>query len=215
MPVSTDGVLLGAWVDINQGESILDIGTGTGLLALMCAQRFSQAIISAVEIDSDAFQAAKNNFSRSTWCSRLSLYQQDILLWSSKRTFDCIVCNPPYFNSGEQSKSQQRAKARHTDTLTHQQLLIRCKDLLSNNGTASFILPTEEAENMIAMAISGGWQIKRVCRVQTSPNKPVTRLLFELSKQKCQRIDSELIIQNSGDYSSDFIALTKEFYLKM
>lgn len=215
MPVSTDGVLLGAWVDVNQGESILDIGTGTGLLALMCAQRFPLAEISAVEIDGDAFQAAKNNFSRSPWCSRLSLYQQDILLWNSNNRFDCIVCNPPYFKSGEHSKSLQRAKARHTDTLSHQQLLIKCMALLSNTGTASFILPTEEAEEMLKLASSTDWQIKRVCRVRTSDHKPITRILFELSKQKYQRIDSELTIQNSGNYSSDFIALTKEFYLKM
>ena len=215
MPVSTDGVMLGAWANCTPQNKILDIGTGTGLLALMCAQRFPSAQITALDIEITAIEAAKQNFAQSPWSDRLSLHHSDVLQFEPEHRFERIICNPPYFNNGEQSKQSQRATARHTDTLQHSALLNRCHELLTEEGTANFVLPITEGEQFITMALQQGWHLSRLCRVQPSQKKPVHRLLFELAKQACDTQETYLIIHSSQGYSDDFIQLTREFYLKM
>ncbi|WP_372377854.1 tRNA1(Val) (adenine(37)-N6)-methyltransferase [Vibrio natriegens] len=215
MPVSTDGVMLGAWVESPEEAEILDIGTGTGLLALMCAQRFSRAKITAVDIEATAIDAAQKNFTHSSWQERLSVFHADVLTFTPSQLFQRIICNPPYFNSGEQSKQSQRATARHTDSLRHDALLYRCYQLLEEDGKASFVLPVTEGEQFIELALQQGWYLSRLCRVQPSERKPVHRVLFELAKQPCDTKISHLIIHSSDGYSDDFVQLTREFYLKM
>ncbi|AXT69941.1 tRNA1(Val) (adenine(37)-N6)-methyltransferase [Vibrio sp. dhg] len=215
MPVSTDGVMLGAWVESPEDAEILDIGTGTGLLALMCAQRFSRAKITALDIEATAIDAAQKNFTHSSWQERLSVFHADVLTFTPSQLFQRIICNPPYFNSGEQSKQSQRATARHTDSLRHDALLHRCYQLLEEDGKASFVLPVTEGEQFIELALQQGWYLSRLCRVQPSERKPVHRVLFELAKQPCDTQISHLIIHSSGGYSDDFVRLTREFYLKM
>ncbi len=215
MPVSTDGVMLGAWIESPKNATILDIGTGTGLLALMNAQRFTQAQITAVDIEITAIEAAKHNFAHSPWQERLSALHTDVLSFSPGRLFQRIICNPPYFNSGEQAKQSQRATARHTDSLRHDALLSRCHQLLEEDGKANFVLPIVEGEAFIELALHQGWYLSRLCRVQPSERKPVHRLLFELAKQPCNTQESHLIIHSSDGYSDDFVQLTREFYLKM
>ncbi|WP_231897915.1 tRNA1(Val) (adenine(37)-N6)-methyltransferase [Vibrio tapetis] len=215
MPVSTDGILLGAWSTIEKSENILDIGTGTGLLSLMCAQRNQQAKITAIELDDHAYEAATHNFSHSPWQERLCLKHQNILTWQPEVTFDHIICNPPYFNHGEQARLQQRAAARHTDTLPHDKLLLKAWGLLSVEGRASFILPKMEGDQFIQLATSQGWSLTRYCEVKTSTRKPVSRLLFELSKKPSETLINELVIHTKEQYSDDFISLTHDFYLKM
>ncbi len=178
MPVSTDGVLLGAWAQYTNAERLLDIGTGTGLLALMSAQRFQDAAITAIDIDSTAIYDAKRSFAASGWSTRLTLLQGDVIKQNFSDHFTGIICNPPYFNSGEVSSNTQRATARHTHTLAHEQLLDRCHSLLTEEGQASFVLPTPEGEQFIAIAKQQGWHLTRLCRVQTTPKKPCHRLLF-------------------------------------
>ncbi|MGP8307002.1 tRNA1(Val) (adenine(37)-N6)-methyltransferase [Vibrio sp. YIC-376] len=215
MPVSTDGVMLGAWIESSQNALILDIGTGTGLLALMCAQRFSQAQVTAVDIEATAIDAARKNFAHSPWQERLSVLHTDVLTFIPPQLFQRIICNPPYFNSGEQSKQSQRATARHTDSLRHDALLQHCYELLEKDGRASFVLPVTEGEQFIELALQQGWYLSRLCRVQPSEKKPVHRLLLELAKQPCETQESNLIIHASGGYSDNFVQLTHEFYLKM
>jgi len=220
MPVSTDGVLLGGWADVSQSNRLIDIGTGTGLLALMCAQRNTELNIVAVDIDEHAIEAAKTNFIASPWGSRLQLFHWDIASFAKSNTaaFDTIICNPPYFNSGEQSSSTSRAKARHTDTLSHPTLLDSCKQLLLSGGRASFILPTEEAKQCIQRATDGQWHLSRLCKVKTTHKKDHTRYLFELqldADQSDATEETELIIHKGDGYSEEFIALTQSFYLKM
>ncbi len=215
MPVSTDGVMLGAWVECPIDAKILDIGTGTGLLALMCAQRFNQAQITAVDIEMTAVAAAKQNFTHSPWHERLTALHTDVLSFTPPELFQRIICNPPYFNTGEQSKQSQRAIARHTDSLRHDALLKQCYQLLEEDGKASFVLPITEGEQFIELAQRQGWHLSRRCRVQPSERKPVHRLLFELAKQPCATQNSHLIIHSSDCYSDDFVQLTHEFYLKM
>ncbi|NIY93986.1 tRNA1(Val) (adenine(37)-N6)-methyltransferase [Vibrio diazotrophicus] len=220
MPVSTDGVLLGAWafqesLSGNPPSNILDIGTGTGLLALMCAQRFSNAEIHAIDIDQHAYHAAKINVSHSPWAERIVVEQANILDASLSKTFDAIICNPPYFNDGEHSQHVQRATARHTKTLEHNQLIHISYQLLTEQGTASFILPTTEGEQFIALAKDAGFYLARVCKIKPTTNKPINRLLFEVRKQETSTEHSELIIRDELGYTQAFTELTRSFYLKM
>jgi tRNA1Val (adenine37-N6)-methyltransferase len=225
MPVSTDGVLLGAWAGIDQINvdrinttstvSILDIGTGTGLLSLMLAQRIPNAAILAVDIDQHAICAATENFAQSPWSKRLTLHHGNILALNCERPFDMIICNPPYFTAGQASQRPQRATARHTNQLNHQDLLIVCGQLLSNNGRANFILPVTEGEQFLSLAKQLDWFISRKCQVRPNAYKSPNRLLLELTKKIEQCEDSELIIKENNNYSQNFISLTKDFYLKM
>lgn len=221
MPVSTDGVLLGAWAfqdskpDNTAPLHILDIGTGTGLLALMCAQRFSNAEIHAIDIDQHAYHAAKLNVSHSPWAKRIVVEHGDILTATPSKTFDGIICNPPYFNDGEHSQHAQRATARHTKTLEHKQLIQICYQLLSEYGTASFILPMTEGEQFITLAKEEGFHLTRLYKIKPTDNKPVSRLLFELQKQETDTEHSELIIRDELGYTQAFTELTRSFYLKM
>jgi len=215
MPVSTDGVLLGAWAELESSKTLLDIGTGTGLLSLMCAQRNLSLSIDAIEIDSHAVEAAQYNFTHSPWYERIKLHSGDVLTHSFPNRFDCIICNPPYFNSGEQAQNISRATARHTSSLSHQDLLKRCWDLLTDQGYASFVLPKVEGEAFIALAKQQGWSLQRLCQVKPTERKEVSRLLIQLNKASMTEDHSTLTIHESGSYSDDFIQLTKAFYLKM
>ncbi len=215
MPVSTDGVLLGAWANITHRESILDIGTGTGLLSLMAAQRSKSSQIIAIDIEPNAIEAAQFNFEQSPWGDRLKLVDGDVLTHDFKATFQHIICNPPYFTSGEQTKAHQRAIARHCDTLDHRSLIQKCHTLLTDNGKASFVLPITEGETFIQIALEEGFFLSRNCKVKPTERKPCHRLLFELSKTPSDTQTSELVIHQNGVYSEAFVELTQDFYLKM
>ncbi|WP_375751339.1 tRNA1(Val) (adenine(37)-N6)-methyltransferase [Vibrio sp. HN007] len=216
MPVSTDGVLLGAWFNCyKETPQVLDIGTGTGLLSLMCAQRFTRSKITAVEIDHEAAKAATINFGTSNWNERITLLQQDILDYVPDERFDTIVCNPPYFVSGEQSHIQQRATARHTGCLEHQALLIKCLEILEVDGNACFILPLTEGEQFIEIARNLGWHLTALCRVKPTNRKATNRLLIELSPMPKPLSATEITIRDSEGYTKPFTELTKSFYLKM
>ncbi|WP_153447710.1 tRNA1(Val) (adenine(37)-N6)-methyltransferase [Vibrio algicola] len=215
MAVSTDGVLLGAWIQLHDKHKILDIGTGTGLLALMCAQRSDKSQITAVDIDEGAVCAARYNAEQSPWHQRLKVQQTDITHADLKQQFDRIICNPPYFTSGEATQHQARAQARHTLTLSHHALLTACKTWLTCEGRASFILPKVEGLAFIGLAQSQGWYLSRLCLVHTTLKKTSYRVLFELSLSPSETQQSELTIHQDSGYSEAFIDLTKAFYLKM
>lgn len=228
MPVSTDAVLLGAWANIEDSSSILDIGCGTGLLSIMCAQRNVIAEIIGVEIEHNAFQATTENYKNSLWDNRLRCIQSDIKNFTAhsikmNKKFESIICNPPYFNDGEESLNQQRAIARHTTTLSHTNLLAYCEVLLSDNGKAHFVLPKKEGEvfiNLLNVTENNNrYNLKLIRRadVKTTVNKPVTRILIEIVKQQ-QHVKvqyEQLTIHDGEGYSDEFIDLTKDFYLKM
>ncbi|WP_298439414.1 methyltransferase [uncultured Ferrimonas sp.] len=214
MPVSTDGVLLGAWATLPSRGLIADIGTGSGLLALMAAQRSSADVV-AIEIDSAAATAAQRNFARSPWPERIGLYQGPVQQWQGQ--VDAIICNPPYFTSGARSeKSQGRATARHHDQLSHTQLLQQCQRLLSPQGYASLILPDVEAQQLIAALPQHQLQLQRQCLVYTTARKPVQRQLLTIGKvaTPCQQ-HTLYIHQADGQYSEQFRVLTDDFYLHL
>ncbi|WP_375321772.1 tRNA1(Val) (adenine(37)-N6)-methyltransferase [Aliivibrio logei] len=215
MPVSTDGVLLGAWANIKNSLTILDIGCGTGLLSLMCAQREPLSQIDAVELMPTAAEIAQTNFSNSLWSQRIELFHQNILSYRPEKKYDSIICNPPYFNNGEQSKKGERSTARHTDTLPFTDLLTQCKKLLSLRGRASFILPLVEGEQFIEIAKSCNFMLTKLTKIKTTEKKSVSRLLIELSIFPYDYQENTLIIHNQDGYSDAFINLTKCFYLNM
>jgi tRNA1Val (adenine37-N6)-methyltransferase len=216
MPVSTDGVLLGAWANFDRTQRLLDIGTGTGLLTLMCAQRFSTASILAIDINQEAINDATRNVSQSSWTDRIEVKQQNVLSLNAPEGFDAIICNPPYFNSGERAAREQRAIARHSITLSHQELLDKCSQLLSVHGQACFVLPVTEGQEFINYALRTGWFLARCCNVRTTGKKPATRMLFTLQKRACSTEHQELVIHDEiSGYSKAFIQLTQDFYLKM
>ena len=218
MPISTDGVLLGAWANFPQQGHIVDIGTGSGLLALMAAQRTQVTTITAVELDPTAATAARANFSSSPWQSRLQCIEDDITHWCQHippASIDSIICNPPYFNAGQQAQQHHRATARHTDSFSHQQLLETLRYLLTTNGSASIILPAYEGQQLINQASAYGLYCQRRCDVRSTEHKPFIRTLIQLNKNCSITELQQLCIHNKNAYSTDFIALTKDFYLKM
>ncbi len=218
MPISTDGVLLGAWATLPQQGHIIDIGTGSGLLALMAAQRTQATTITAIELDPTAAIAATSNFGLSPWHHRLHCIEDNIIDWCQRTpaaTIDSIICNPPYFNAGQQAQLQHRATARHTDSLNHQQLLTTISYLLTPHGNANLILPAYEGQQLITQALDYGLYCQRRCDVRTTEHKPLMRTLIQLSKNCSITEQHQLCIHSAGSYSSDFIKLTKDFYLKM
>lgn len=226
MPVSTDGILLGAWANIEKAETILDIGCGAGLLSIMCAQRNSDALITGIDIEINAVNAAKSNCEQSPWKTRLMIEMCSLQRFVNKKIqFTAVICNPPYFNNGERSQQTQRALARHTESLSHQRLLNDCHQVLEEGGKASFILPATEGFAFIELLNHFNQQkecpfaVSRLTKVYTTQKKPVSRLLIELTKVDqdvaITTQQASLFIHQGEGFSDAFITLTKDFYLKM
>ncbi|SIO42404.1 tRNA1(Val) (adenine(37)-N6)-methyltransferase [Salinivibrio sp. ES.052] len=216
MKVSTDGVLLGAWADPGEAASSLDIGTGTGLLSLMLAQRFSHLSITAVEYDTSAYRCACHNVLQSRFAHQICLRHDDIKAYQTAQQWPHIICNPPYFTSGAPSQNRQRAQARHTDTLTHPDLVTTLRRLLSPTGCADLILPIKEADALINTAHHYGLYLRRRVVVYPTPNKGPSRLLFTLSPTTgTLRSDTITVREQNGNYTQAFAALTRAFYLKL
>ena len=214
MKVGTDSILLGSWAHIADEFSILDIGTGTGLLALMLAQRSDAETIDAVEIDQDAYVNAVTNFENSDWADRLFCYHTSIQEFGAEidESYDHIISNPPYFNPSNTVNS--RSIARQTHLLSHITLLEITKKLLSKNGIASFIIPFDIETIFITTAINLDLFVQRITRVKDTQNTEHKRSLIEFGFNKKEFITTELILKNDDkSYSDSFIALTKEYYL--
>ncbi len=219
MPISTDGILLGAWsgrIQPTQPGRALDIGTGTGLLSLMLAQQCPQLTIHGIDIDQHAVDTARANFARSPWANRLSAAHQDVQSADIQPSFDRLICNPPYFNSGDCAQNEQRALARHSQSLNHQVLAQKTAALLDNQGRAHFILPDNEGQEFTRLMQQQGLSLTRECLIRTEPHKPVSRRLLEFCHQpQATHCEEALTIRQQGQYSAAFVQLTREFYLKM
>ena len=155
MKVGTDGVLLGAWVNVDNATKILDIGTGTGVVALMLAQR-SDAEIIGIEIDSDAAEQASCNANESSWRNRIKIINQDFIHYNSKELFDVIVSNPPYFKNSIKSNDDKRNLARHVSSLNYQMLVEKAASLLLPTGSFSIIVPFDVIEDLEKYACEVG-----------------------------------------------------------
>ena len=216
MKVGTDGVLLGAWTDVSHSCRLLDIGTGTGLIALMLAQRCPKASITAIDIDAEAVEQARENVLLSPWSDRVEVALQDICKYLTDKHFDTIVSNPPYFIDSLKCPNDQRNTARHTDTLDAERLLESVARLLTDDGRFSIILPAEQTDLLIQTAYAQGLYPSRKTAVITRPGLSPKRILMEFQKTKEAFQPDELIIELERHvYSEGYIALTKDFYLKM
>lgn len=215
MKVGTDGVLLGAWADVFEVGSVLDIGTGTGLVALMMAQRCG-AYITAVEVDASAAEQARENISRSPWQDRIEVVQEDFRNFHPVKKFDLIVSNPPYFVGSLQCPDEQRTIARHAGNLTYWDLVGKASKLLSENGRFSLIIPTEAIESIQSFASRNGLHLQRKTYVITKPDTLPKRALLTFGSRQTGNKEDELLVELARhQYSKEYIELTKEFYLKM
>ena len=215
MKVGTDGTLLGAWSSVPCGQCrLLDIGTGTGLVALMLAQRAPEAEVFGIDIDEDAVLQAQENVDASPFVHRIQILQGDISYYESD-PFNAIVCNPPYFVESLTCPDVQRTTARHTVSLTYSKLMHSAYRLLSDEGAFSVIVPFECRSRLESEAALAGFFLSKICSIKTTPNKPVKRYLIELAKHPVNELDiKEGIIEVFPHVRSDWYqALTKDFYL--
>lgn len=217
MKVGTDSVLLGAWVDLPQQGSILDIGTGTGILSLMVAQRSLSTFITALEIDMHAAHQARENVAASPWHNRIEVVNEDFTQWAAtgQPTFDCILSNPPYFEQSLLSPDSARSVARHTDSLSYAQIFDLTRRLIKPQGRLSLILPSDLYIRTNETAQLYGWGLTRSTMIQTTPRKKPKRVLCEWQQHHhAPCTPSVLIIHNTdGQYSDEYKSLTQEFYL--
>lgn len=219
MKVGTDGVLLGAWCPLPEARKarILDVGTGSGLIALMLAQRCPEANIDAIDIDPNAIAQAEENFSASPWADRLRCKQSSLQDFAQKgQTFDLIVSNPPYFVNSLKNPDEGRTLARHTDTLSYKDLISYGFRLLNEQGIMSLILPVEAKEEIIQLAKANNLCVSHLTTMYPKPDKPAKRILINLSKQTPEdnAVCNNFYIESAtSPRSSEYADLTEEFYL--
>lgn len=216
MKVGTDAVLLGAWVQINQEKNILDIGTGSGVIAIMLAQK-SQAAIDAIDIQEESFIQAQQNSASCPWNKRISVFHSSIQNFVKQRLrrYDLIVSNPPYFFEASKPSEAARSTARHMDNaLSPIELISGTKDLLQVNGKACIILPYTEGLHFIDLAEKNHLYCTKLLEVKTKSNKPIKRLLMQFEfKQRPRQVDTLIILDEDLRYTENYINLTREFYL--
>lgn len=220
MKIGTDGVLLGAWTPIeNNPKSVLDIGTGTGIIALMLAQRSTAEQIDALEIDESAFEQAVENFENSPWGDRLFCFHAglDEFVEEPEEEYDLIVSNPPFFSEDYRSENEQRDLARFQDAMPFEELVEAADLLLSENGIFSVIIPFNEEDRFIELCSEVELYPIKITRVKGALNTKIIRSLLAFKRYELAVLTSdELVIEISRhEYTPEYIALTKDFYLKM
>ena len=217
MKVGTDGVLLGAWAGCEHPARILDVGTGTGLIALMLAQRFPDASVDAIEIDPSAANQAGENFSHSPWPGRLSVRQLSLQAFAESHPdrYSLIVSNPPWFSHSLKASTLGRNLARHDDNLSAKELLDCSRQLILPEGWLCLILPATDADRFIRMAEEFSFFPRRILYVRPVPGRPLSRVLLNLARTPGKAETHEIVIESAGRhvYSDDYKKLTRDFYL--
>ncbi len=218
MKVGTDGVVLGAWVArqfaAERPQHILDIGTGSGLIALMLAQQFPTACITGIDIDEDAINQASDNFARSRWSDRLEALQCNFQEYQAATRHDIIVCNPPFFRNSLKNPDESRAIARHNDSMPYHSLINRSlNNLLTESGHLCIIIPCSEEHNVVAAANSAF--LTHLCCIRTNPDKDFKRSIMVFGrKAAADTIISELTLETpTHQRSIEYQALTANYYL--
>ena len=220
MKIGTDGVLLGAWAPVHHNPfSILDIGAGTGVIALMLAQRSNAQQIDALEIDEEAYEQATDNFENSPWSDRLFCYHAglDEFVEEPEDEYDLIVSNPPFYTEDYKTNNEQRDLARFADAMPFEELIEAADLFLSENGIFAVIIPFKEEENFLALAKEYELYPIKITRVKGTPTTEIKRSLLAFSRnEKVDVAVEELIIETARHtYTPEYIELTKDFYLKM
>lgn len=218
MKVGTDGVLLGAWANVEGARRILDVGTGCGVIALQLAQRAPEAHIVAVEIDPEAAQQAASNVAASPWADRIEVVCADFARFAADEPFDLIVSNPPYFVNSLQNPDTHRAIARHSDSLPYDVLCKQVAELLAPSGRFTLILPLELYCDVVHVSANHHLDLEHVTRVFTKPQQ-AKRMIFSFL-HTCQKgllpapqADEICIQDEQGNYTEEYRQLTAPFYL--
>ncbi len=213
MKVGVDGILLGAWATIDDTDRILDIGTGTGLIALMLAQRAPNAQITAIEIDPDACQQAQENIARSPWSERIQVEHISFQDYLQHQIFDLIVSNPPFFSPSR--PNSPRAIARQTITLSPQDIVQTVKPHLSHRGRLALVLPYEQVPEMTDIAIAHHLYPRRQTHIRPTSSSKLKRSLVEFSPYQISFDPQELTLERSRHtYSPEYEQLISDFFLK-
>lgn len=217
MKINTDGVILGAISGFSADAvscRALDIGTGTGVIAMMLAQRYDSAVIDAVEIDESASQAAGRNFSASPFADRLSVVRSDIAAFESANSYDLIVSNPPYFVNDLKSFEKRKSIARHAEDSFFESLVVKSSELLSDAGFLWLILPVKQADLVLSLAGTRGLYLKSVVNIQSDVSKPVIRKVICLSKHvNVVKEETFYIYESEKVYTDAYKHLLKDFFL--
>ena len=217
MKVGTDGTLIGAWASLPSRGRVLDIGTGTGLIAILAAQRAAEIQITAIDIDEDCVAQARENATASPWGARIEIVHSPLQVFSPEEKFDTIISNPPYFIDSQLSPDAARSTARHTATLPFDELVDGVVRLLNDEGRFVLILPTTEMERFRSAA-RGVLFTVRECHVWSTPTSGTRRIMAELqtSPPTDPPTIEKIVIEDSGrhGYSAEYRELTHDFYLK-
>ena len=210
MKVGTDGVLLGAWA--RGGSRVLDVGTGTGLIALMMAQRYPKAMVGAIDIDEGAVRQASEHVEMAQCQDRVTVLQQSVQEFAKVERlagfYDAVVSNPPFFVDALKAPDEQRSVARHAETLTYAELMDAAWTLLRDDGELSVVVPFDYRKRMEDEATFRGFFQSRVCAVRTVEGKPARRVLLAFRKHPCER---DYQVMTIGDEA--YKQLTGDFYL--
>ncbi|MCC6281863.1 MAG: methyltransferase [Saprospiraceae bacterium] len=217
--VGTDAVLLGAWANVAEAHRMLDIGTGTGVIALMLAQRtenIPQVWIDAVEIHPASAACAGLNFAASPWSDRLRVWEMSVqeFAQNAEHQFDLIVSNPPFFSETTRAPDETRRLGRHTATLPPGEMLAAVRRLLAPGGRFVVVLPVQEGLRLCELSVPNGLYWTRILEVRARRDKPVERLLIQFEKNPYNFQRTSLLIYEEGlRYSNEYQELTKDFYL--
>lgn len=219
MKIGTDGVLLGAWVSLkNNPFSILDIGAGTGIIALQLAQRSHAEMIDALEIDENAYEQCIDNFENSPWGDRLFCYHASLeeFVEEIEEKYDLIISNPPFYSEDYKTSNETRDTARFNDALPFDELIESASLLLSDEGVFAVIIPRKEEENFIKIASEVNLFPNRICRVRGTESSEEKRSMLEFSFEKISpKIENLTIEISRHNYTEDYKNLVQDFYLKM
>ncbi len=216
MKVGTDGVLLGAWTNVEGAKRILDIGTGTGLLALIAAQGNARAWIDAVEIDDASAQQAQENVTASPWGDRIRVHRMDVRKMKVSEVYDLIICNPPFHAGEMDSPDERKGLAKHSGELSFPELIDTIGRLLMEDGRASMIVPTNREAELLSEAGRIGMKASRRCAVRYLATKPPKRVLLELRRGEARLEGSGISVEMKagGEYSTEYRDLLKDLMLK-
>lgn len=213
--VGTDGVLLGAYADMKGVKRILDIGTGTGLIALMLAQRSNTEIV-AIEPDHDSCLQACENVDQSKWKSRIKVIETTLQKYSDNQKFDLIVTNPPWFADSLKNPDPGKSYARHNDSLPSGDLLTGVSSLLAETGRFQLIMPYAEGNILIAEAAGYGFYCSDILKIKPLPTSEIRRLILSFGRERVRTTEKFLTIEHGKrhEFTEEYINLTKDFYLK-
>lgn len=212
--VGTDGVLLGAWTQAINPKKILDIGTGSGLIALMLAQRFPNAHVVGIELDPTSAEQAKENVANSSFSNRVDIIQGDFLNHDFEQPFDLIVSNPPFFKGNTSTGKMERDRARHEQFLPQTGFMLKAFSLLTPKAKLMVILPKEEAKNLIKEGENQKLYLSKLTKVYGNINSSDKRWLMEFNQRNEDYVEAEFILrEKGGSYGQQYMELTKDFHL--